>query len=75
MEGSDARSLEGTINTVSSFGQSGKSSGGMRAGAANLTTPACTSGSILNNGALIEDLSNLSFILRHSLLDKTRLKK
>ena len=38
--------LEGTLNIVSSIGQSGKSSGGMRAGAANLTTPACTTGSI-----------------------------
>ena len=55
-------------------GQSGKSSAGVRAGAANFTAPACTTGSSPKNGDSFNSVSNFTLILPHNLLKRTLLK-
>ena len=56
-------------------GQHGKLTAKMRAGAADLSTPACTGSSVLQTGVPSSVLSNVRLILAHNLLDKSRLKK
>ena len=54
---------------------SGKSVSRAREGAVNPDAPACIPSSILLNGSPFEELSNLSIILPHHLLDKSRFVK